>query len=75
MKSFIDQKLFDILRILQILIPALAAFYVAIAKIWGLPYSAEISGTAAALVALLGAVLKIDSYLYFKENKEDEPVD
>ena len=69
------KKLFDFLRILQIVIPGLAALYAALAKIWGFGYDTEIVGTAAALVAFLGILLKIESVNYFKGKviiEEDE---
>ena len=68
----IGKKLYDILRILQIVIPGVAACYAALAKIWGWPYGTEIVGTAAAIVALLGIFLKIDSDIYFNKENEDE---
>ena len=62
------KKLFDILRYAQIIIPGLAACYAALARIWGWGYSTEIVGSAAAIVTLLGIILKIDSTNFFKEN-------
>jgi hypothetical protein len=62
----LSNKLYDVLRVLAgIVLPALAAFYVAISKIWGLPYAEEIAGSIAAVVALLEALLKINSANYF----------
>lgn len=62
------KSVFDILRILQIVIPGIAACYAAFARIWGWGYSTEIVGSAAALVTLLGVFLKIESANYFKQN-------
>lgn len=42
-------------------LPALAVFYSAVAGIWGWPFSNEVVGTIAALVTLLGVILKISS--------------
>lgn len=65
-----NDKVYDTLKhITQIGLPALAAFYVAIAGIWGLPYGEEIAGTITAVVALLGAFLGISSAQYNKEHK------
>lgn len=65
-----SNKVYDTLKhITQIGLPALAAFYVAIAGIWGLPYGEEIAGTITAVVALLGAFLGISSAQYNKEQK------
>lgn len=64
----LSNKLYDFLRVFAgIVLPALAAFYVAISGIWGLPYAKEISGTVAALVALLESLLKISSSNYWKD--------
>ena len=51
----------------QILIPALATLYFALAKIWGFPHAAEIVGTLAAIDAFLGAILGISSVKYRDE--------
>lgn len=66
----LSNKLYDVLRVLAgIILPAIAAFYVAISKIWGLPYAQEIAGTIAAVVALIEAMLKISSVNYWKEER------
>ncbi len=63
----LSNKLYDVLRVLAgIVLPAIAAFYVAISKIWGLPYAQEIAGTIAACVALIESLLKISSVNYWK---------
>jgi len=63
-----SSKTYDSLKwIAQILIPALGAFYFAVAKIWGLPYSNEIVGTLTAVDAFLGALLGISTIQYKKE--------
>lgn len=51
----------------QILIPALATLYFALAKIWGFPHATEIVGTLAAIDAFLGAILGISSVKYRDE--------
>jgi len=61
-------KVYDVLKfIAQIVLPAIATFYVTIASIWGLPLGDEISRTVMAIDTLLGAVLMISSSKY----KED----
>lgn len=71
MKIFkMSNAVYDVLKdIAQIILPATAAFYVAIAKIWGLPLAVEISGTISAVDVFLGAVLKISNTQYNKENE------
>ena len=71
---FKNTKVYDVLKYMQrIALPALAALYVALAKIWAWPYSAEIAGTIAAVVTFMGAVLEISSAEYHKQ--EDDAVD
>ena len=68
-----SNKVYDILKyIAQIVLPALGALYFALAKIWGLPYGTEITGTLAAVDTFLGALLKISSDQYNKEAKPPE---
>lgn len=63
----LSNKVYDFLKILSgVVLPALAACYVALSGIWGLPYAEEISGSVAAVVALIQAILKINSDNYFK---------
>ena len=60
-----SNKTYDILKwIAQILLPAIATLYFAIAQIWGLPYAEQIVGTITAIDAFLGAVLGISTKLY-----------
>lgn len=60
-----SNKLYDILKfIAQIVLPAIATFYVTIASIWNLPLGDEISRTVMAVDTLLGAILMISSAQY-----------
>lgn len=63
----ISNKIYDILKfIAQIVLPAIATFYVTVANIWGLPMGDEISRTVMAVDTLLGAILMISSSQYKK---------
>ena len=53
----------------QIVLPAIATLYAALAGIWCLPYGTEITGTIAAIDTFLGALLKISSINYNKQLK------
>ena len=65
-----SNKVYDILKfIAQIVLPALATFYVTIASLWGLPYPDEISGTVMAIDTFLGAILMISSNQYHKNGE------
>ena len=65
-------KMYDALKwVAQILLPAVATLYFAIAQIWGLPYGEEIVGTLTAIDAFLGALLGISTYQYNKDRNND----
>jgi len=64
----LNNKTYDVLKwIAQILLPALGTLYMALAKVWGFPYSTEIVGTITAVDLFLGAVLGISTSNYRKE--------
>lgn len=66
-----SNKVYDILKyIAQIVLPALATLYFAIAQIWGLPYGEQIVGTITAVDAFLGAILRISTIQYEKLEEE-----
>ena len=69
-----SNKVYDILKyIAQIVLPALATLYFALAKIWGFPYGSEIVGTLAAIDAFMGALLQISTNQYNKEQMIETP--
>jgi len=51
-------------------LPGLATFYVALATIWNLPYSDQISATIMAIVLFMNAVLQISSAKFKKAQQE-----
>lgn len=62
-----SNKTYDILKyIAQIILPAVATLYFAVAGIWGLPYAEEIVGTITAIDTFLGCILKLSSDSYYK---------
>ena len=69
-------KVYDILKwIAQILLPAIATLYFALAKIWNFPCPAEVVGTISAIDMFLGGVLGISTGEYYKEQLEGETQD
>lgn len=63
-----SNKVYDILKwIAQILLPAIATLYFALAQIWGFPYGEEIVGTISAIDVFLGVCLGISTAQYNKE--------
>jgi len=68
-----SNKVYDVLKeIALVWLPALGTLYFALAKIWSFPYAAEIVGTISAVDVFLGAVLKISTNQY---NKEQAPLE
>ena len=74
-----SNKVYDILKfIAQIVLPAIATFYLAIAAIWGLPYGEQIAGTIMAIDTLLGTILGVSTKKYnarkLLEDKLDDDI-
>ena len=68
-----NNKLYDFLKwCAQILLPAVATLYFAIAQIWGLPYAEQIVGTITAIDAFLGALLGVSTIQYKRRIEEEE---
>ncbi len=66
-----SNEMYDVLKyIAQIVLPAIATLYFAVAQIWGLPYGEQIVGTITAIDAFLGALLGISTAKYNKEEKK-----
>lgn len=71
-----SNKTYDVLKfIAQIVLPALATFYVTIAGLWGLPFPKEISGTVMAFDTFLGALLMLSNAQYKKLLEENEEIE
>ena len=70
----LNNKVYDVLKwIALIALPATATLWFTIAKIWGLPYIAEITGTMVAVDTFLGTLLGISNISYqLKEYKNGE---
>ena len=72
----LSNKLYDVLKyIAQIVLPALGTLYFALSKIWSFPYGTEIVGTISAVDAFLGALLKISTDQYNKQELEPPDYD
>lgn len=69
----LNSKVYDILKYLaQIVLPAIATLYLALAGIWNLPFGEQVSGTIMAIDTFLGVLLGISSAKYNKLNKEEK---
>lgn len=65
-----SNKAYDILKyIAQIVLPALATLYFALAGIWNFPYGEEVVGTITAVDTFLGVILGISTANYKKSEK------
>lgn len=53
-----------------IALPALAVLYFTLAKIWGLPYGAEITATINAIALFIGALIGVSQISINKEASE-----
>ena len=68
---FKSNKCYNIIKWLcGVALPALGAFYFALASIWGFPYAEQIVGTIAALTAFGDALLGISSIQYHNKLKD-----
>jgi hypothetical protein len=64
-----SNKTYDTLKYFsQIVLPALAALFLGLSKIWGFGYGEEIAATITLLDTFLGTVLMISSAQYKKNN-------
>lgn len=67
-----SDKVYDVLKfIAQIVLPAAATLYFALASIWGLPYAEQVVGTITAVDAFMGVLLGISTASYNKEQMND----
>ena len=55
-----------------IALPALAVLYFTLAKIWGLPYGAEITATINAIALFIGTLIGVSQLSINKEESENE---
>lgn len=62
---FLSNAQYDKMKFLaQVVLPALATFYAAVAVFWGLPKPTEVVGTVVAVDTLLGLLLGLSSKTY-----------
>jgi hypothetical protein len=68
----LNDKVYDVLKwVCLIALPASALLYSAIAKIWGLPYGAEIPATINAVALFIGTLIGISNATIKKEENAD----
>lgn len=62
-----NNKLFDILRWIQVIIPFAGTLYAGVAAAWGWGYIEPVALTCTAITGFIGAILKKASHDYFKD--------
>lgn len=67
-KKFMNNKVYDTLKIVAAILPLIGAFYYGLSEIWGLPYGGPVQATFALLASTLAAILAKLSYDYKKYN-------
>lgn len=66
-----NNKTYDVLKfIAQIVLPAIATLYFALANIWALPLAEQVVGTISAIDVFLGTLLGISTSNYRKMMEE-----
>ena len=69
----LPNKVYDVLKwICLIALPALSVFYAMIAKIWNLPYGAEIPATINAVALFIGSLIGVSHLAIKKEGEFNE---
>ena len=63
---------YDVLSKIQRWLPSLGLFYLALTKIWNLPYGSQVNDTIVAVATLLAATLEVSSVRYYKEERLHE---
>lgn len=68
----LNDKVYNVLKwVALIALPACAVLYFTLAKIWGLPYGAEITATINAVALFIGALIGVSQYNINKEAQDD----
>lgn len=68
----LQNKTYDILKLIAMIIMPLADLVAALANIWGLPYGSQIVATLVAIHAFLSAFVKVSSDKYHKGYSDDQ---
>lgn len=69
-----SNKVYNVLKFIALVVlPALATLWTALGKIWNWPLVTEVAATICAVDTFLGAILKISSDNYAKQNELQPP--
>ena len=70
----LSNRVYDIFSKVQRWLPSLGLFYLALTKIWNLPWGSQVNDTVVAVATLLAATLEVSSSKYYKTmNLPDAP--
>lgn len=61
---FKNEKNYDLLKSIALLLPLFIVLYEAIGKIWNIPYTEQITLTLTAINAFIGGVVKLSNVKY-----------
>ena len=61
---FKNEKNYDLLKSVALIMPLFIVLYEAIGKIWGIPYTEQITLTLTAINAFIGGLVKISNIKY-----------
>ena len=61
---FKNEKRYDALKTIALIMPLFIVLYEAIGKIWGIPYTDQITMTLTAINAFIGGLVKISNIKY-----------
>lgn len=68
----LNDSIYNILKwVALIALPALGLLYFTLAKIWGLPYGAEITATVDAVALFIGTLIGVSQYNINKEGNNE----
>lgn len=70
-----SDKLYDILKLVSMVIGYLATFILTLSDIWGFQYGTELAASVSAAAVLLGSVLTAASQKYFTSHEVVEKED
>lgn len=74
---FLNNKVYDVLKVIALIVLPLSELIASIANIWGLQYGSQIVATLVAIDAFMGTIIKIasDSYSHVGANTIDIDID
>lgn len=66
----LQDKTYDLLKNIALILPVIITFIVAIMKIWNIPYQTQVELTLLAFEALIAGIVKVANKLYLKNKKK-----